>query len=133
MEKILEINDVSDFKKDKEDYHNYEGFVIKTDKQEILIGVDNGSCCCESWGHIASEDDFKEFIGANLLEVKLADGALNTKLAEQVSSLDEGEAMFVDLVTSKGALQFVCYNSHNGYYAHSAIVKSLTLNHETSL
>lgn len=38
--------------------------------------------------------------------------------------LYEGEAMFINFETSKGTLQFTLYNSHNGYYGHTAKVIS---------
>ena len=45
----------------------------------------------------------------------------------------EGGVMFVNITTSKGVLQFVAYNEHNGYYGHSACVISKQLNHEECL
>lgn len=100
----------------------YEGFEIVTNKQRILFGVSNQSSCCESWGHISSEDDLEQFVGAELIEVTRTDTALNTvKLPEYI---DEGGMIFVTFVTSKGPLQFVVYNAHNGYYGHSARLES---------
>jgi hypothetical protein len=32
--------------------------------------------------------------------------------------LDAGSAMFINVETTKGLLQFVAYNEHNGYYGH---------------
>ncbi len=36
--------------------------------------------------------------------------------------------MFVNLETNVGLLQFVAYNSHNGYYGHDAVLVSKQLN-----
>ena len=32
--------------------------------------------------------------------------------------LDAGSAMFINVETTKGLLQFAAYNEHNGYYGH---------------
>ena len=41
----------------------YDGYKITTSKQEYLILIENGQCCCESWGYFSSEDDFADYIG----------------------------------------------------------------------
>jgi hypothetical protein len=41
--------------------------------------------------------------------------------------------MFVNIDTSRGRLQFVAYNAHNGYYSHEATVSSKQLHYDTSL
>jgi hypothetical protein len=43
------------------------------------------------------------------------------------------EAMFVDIETDRGVLQFVAYNAHNGYYGHKARVQSTQLRHTVTL
>lgn len=40
------------------------------------------------------------------------------------------ECVFIDFETSKGKLQFVLYNDHNGYYGHYVTIKSNQLNIE---
>ena len=47
-------------------YGAYDGYKITTSEQEYLILIDNGQCCCESWGYFSSEDDFGDYIGKNL-------------------------------------------------------------------
>jgi hypothetical protein len=79
-----------------------------------------------------SEDDFSEFIGANIIDLAITDTCLNTKKLEE-EELYEPDLMFVNLNTDKGLLQFVAYNSHNGYYGHSAVVVSEQLFHEEVL
>jgi len=134
-EKILKIENLKNFDKDGDDLDSYEGFKITTDHQEILIGVSNRSSCCESWGHIASNDNFDEYIGAELLSIVRVDTALNVEEwnKEHGYGLDEGEAMFINVETSKGLIQFTVYNSQNGYYGHSAFIKSNQLSIETVL
>ena len=72
-----------------------------------------------------SEDDFADFIGAQLIDIKIVDTALNVtelKMEDELKGggLDAGDTMFVNINTSEGLLQFVAYNSHNGYYGHTA-------------
>lgn len=125
-EKIESIEDIPDLGGKSmpglESYNNYEGFKIKTNKREIYILVSNGSSCCENWGHIASEDDTKSFIGAEIIKYRCVDNAdykdceLTKKNAGEY--VDVYDCAFIDLETSRGTLQFAVYNSHNGYYGH---------------
>lgn len=132
MEKILRIEETT-FKKTKDDWQSFQGFQIITDKQTIQIGVSDRQSCCESFGCIITNDDTKDFIGAKLKSLAIVDTALNNKKIEELEYLDEGGAMFVNLETSEGLLQFVAYNAHNGYYGHEGVLVSKQLNHEASL
>ena len=101
---------------------SYDGYRIKTDKHEFNILIDNGQCCCESWGYFYLNDDEQEFVGSELLEVNLTDKALNKQKVEESDYYDDcGGIQFVDFVTDKGVLQFAVYNAHNGYYGHPII------------
>lgn len=114
MEKILEIKEQS-FNLGK--YSDYDGYVIITDKQEIKFGISNSQSCCEHWGYFSSEDDFKEFVGADLIDIETVDTVLNIgKLKDE--EVDVDDCMFINVKTSNGLLQFAVYNSHNGYYGH---------------
>jgi hypothetical protein len=136
MEKILTIREATF----GEQYSGYSGYLIITDKQEIELSISNMQGCCENWGYFMSEDNFDDYIGANLLEISLTDELLNeaammregfTKRENGKDALRwmyEGGIMFVDLKTDKGVLQFVAYNEHNGYYGHEAKVVSTQLN-----
>jgi hypothetical protein len=132
MEKILRIEETV-FKTSKNDWSNYEGFQIITDKQTIQIGISNSQSCCESWGYLITNDSTDEFIDSELLNIVIVDSALNDKKIEEIEYLDSGDAMFVNFETSKGLLQIVAYNCHNGYYGHNAVLISKQLNHETCL
>lgn len=131
-EKILKIDIIKDF---AYEYSSMDGFKVITDKQEILILICNSENCCENSGYFQTNDSTSEFIGADLFEMKLTDICLNAQLMKQKFEygLDEGGIQFVDLITSKGILQFAVYNEHNGYYGHNILIKSNTLNHEKVL
>lgn len=116
--------------------NNKEGFIIVTDQQEIKFLIDSGQSCCEQWGYITSEDDFKEYIESELLGITLTDDALQSttlKLTADGLSEEYTSCMFINVNTSKGLLQFTLYNSHNGYYSHSATIQSNQLTVDTHL
>lgn len=132
MEKILRIEQ-KNFKTKERDWGGYDGYEIVTNEQTIQIGISDGQSCCESFGCITTNDDTTEFLGAKLNGISITDKVLNNKKIEEIEYLDEGGAMFVNLETNKGLLQFVAYNSHNGYYGHEAVLVSKQLNKTESL
>ncbi len=109
----------------------YEGFRVKTTDQLISLGINQDHQCCEVWGYFMTNDKPSDFIGAELLSVKLIDGDLRTvPISKGLEPWDyNGNSMFVNIETSRGTLQFVAYNEHNGYYGHEAVVQSTQLNH----
>jgi len=110
----------------------YDGYKITTDKQEILLLISNGQNCCENWGYFMSNDNINDFIGAELLEVKLVNDCLDVKKLQDMY-MEETSCMFVNFETNRGTLQFTAYNSHNGYYSHTAKVISTQLTNEERL
>jgi len=122
------------------------GYLIKIDniknpswhmRQEIKLEIDMETDCCERPGYFLSEDNIESFIGSDFLGISLTDTALN-EVSMENSGLGkdsgfEGGIMFVDILTSKGTLQFVAYNEHNGYYGHTAKVTSNYFCHEEIL
>lgn len=127
-----------------EEYHegegwdSYSGYAITTNEQVIKLLIDDEPQCCEITGYFMSEDNLTEYIGSELLDIKITDTELKEGLLKKhdVDVDDEwfeGDVMFVDLITSKGTLQFIAYNEHNGYYGHEAVVKSQQINHSTIL
>ena len=125
MEKILKIEEGSF---NLGEYSDYVGYIISTDQQVIKFGIGAYQACCEDWGYFSSEDDFKDFIGADLLEIETVSTALNVE-AFKTEAVDIDSCMFVNFKTSKGLLQFAVYNEHNGYYGHEVklISNQLTL------
>lgn len=126
MEVIEKIEECTFNPTPRKSFPSFDGYRITTDKQTILVGIDNGQCCCEHWGYLTSEDDLDVFIGAQLGNVRVTDTALNTAVEKAVGDLGmyEGSCMFVTFETSEGDFQFVAYNEHNGYYGHEAMVIS---------
>lgn len=122
-EKILKIEEV-EF--DQKRYSSMEGFKVTTDKQEILVGISAYQSCCEHFGYFMTNDNIKEFIGADLITIRITDDLLKVEDFDKEYS---GNVMFVNFETSQGTLQFVAYNDHNGYYGHEAVVVSEQLDH----
>lgn len=131
MEKIKAIREVHGLKVAPNDYTTFEGFEIETSQQKIHVLVADQGNCCESWGHVSTPDDLKEFLGANLRKIEVVDTALNKKEwdTQHPYGLDEGGVIFVNFETSRGLFQLAVYNSHNGCYGHTAklISKQVTL------
>jgi hypothetical protein len=137
MEIIQSINEVENVKDPaRPELCWHDGYEVITDKQRIVVLIENGQSCCEQWGYFASLDDLTGFIGAELREIKITDTALNTQMLT-ISSEDfavgASECMFVTFETSNGTFQLVAYNAHNGYYGHAAIVRSQQLTHDVML
>ena len=99
-----------------------EGYRIQTTDHTYWLLIDNQQDCCEQWGYFSTNDDPSDFLGKELIEIRLTDTALNTKKVtdELPYGLDAGGIQFVDFVFSDGSvLQFAVYNAHNGYYGHA--------------
>ena len=99
-----------------------DGYEVTCANHRVLVLIDNGQSCCESWGYMSSEDNLSQFVGATLRDIKLTDTGCNTKMIEEEKSIYEGGIQFVDFITSKGDFQLAVYNAHNGYYGHGIII-----------
>ena len=133
MERIITIEERHFLVEDRFGYaDDYEGFVITTDRQKILLGISSGVDCCEQTGYFLTEDAASEFVGAMVLGVQTTDTAMKTTDWD-VPDLDGGDIMFVTILTDRGPLQFAAYNSHNGYYGHEALVISEQLEYRERL
>lgn len=134
MKEIIEFisEDTFNF---KDDYDTYEGYIIKTNKQSIKIGISNYQSCCEYFGYLTTNDSLEYFIGAAVFDIKLTDTSLNTKMIKEEFQygFDGGDIQFVNIETDKGTLQLAVYNSHNGYYGHSIVIRSNRLNYDGGL
>ena len=106
-------------------YSKYDGYEVKTENHRFLILIDNGQCCCESWGYLSSDDNLTDYVGKTLLDVILTDTALNQKAVDKSDYYgdDSGGIQFVDFKCSDGSVfQLAVYNDHNGYYGHPIFV-----------
>jgi hypothetical protein len=135
-ETIISINEDGFTKPSRFEWSSGEGFDglnIVTSDQTIQIGVSNFGQCCERWGcFFTTDDNPQDFIGACVLGISITDTCLSTKKIDDLEG-EETSVMFVNIDTNLGRLQYACYNSHNGYYGHEAVVISKQLNHATNL
>lgn len=137
--KIVNIEEGVDFHTTKEGNHynsDYEGYIITLeDGEQVKVGIESGQGCCENYGYLTSSDNVKSFIGADFKNITLVETPLNLLTTEQLEKADvmEGSCMFVNIETSIGLLQLVCYNEHNGYYSHETVVISKGLNSSQTL
>ena len=145
-EKILEIKPF--FEDDQ--VEDSEGFEVLTNKQKIILAIGAEQCCCEKFGYFWCNDNPQDFIGAELFDITITDKALNeiimkknnlileeyeySKISKKQTcqfyndGCFEGEALFINLKTNQGVLQFVAYNMHNGWYGHKIKVSCSQLN-----
>ena len=125
---IESITEVFDVPLDK--YSQGDGYQLNfTDNSVCELLIDNGQNCCESWGYLASNDVLEEFYGAEIVEATITDMTSDTKFFDRIVVESEGSeyevpgCVFITLRTTKGDLQLVAYNAHNGYYGHDVVVK----------
>ena len=130
--KIKSIEETS-WSRSSNSWSGYDGFIITfEDDTQIKLGISNGQGCCEQWGYLMSQDDFSDFVGARVLSVEGVDS--NKASIDLGRALYKGNAMFINVSTTAGLLQFVAYNEHNGYYSHEAVVvENGTVTHSESL
>ena len=133
-EVIKEIEEVENLKVEGKGSVTFEGYVIRTDKQDILVLISDDSQCCKRNGYfsIPDEDKFSDFIGTELLAVNIVDSCLNVEKLKEEHLFNE-DAIFINVETAVGTLQFTVYNQHNGYYGHKVLVISEQLQEETYL
>lgn len=134
--RIMAINEVKDEKLNIQDHifankggDLYNGYIIDLKMFtrgvfKFMFLIQNHQDCCEEHGYLCTNDNIQDFIDAEVRDIKFTDGDLETRssldeLLLQNNSDDRGvNTIFITLETSKGVLQFVAYNAHNGYYGH---------------
>ena len=150
------ITRIEEFEQEWEGYDKdapLSGYMVETNKQVIIMGIDNQQDCCEVWGYLWSNEKPEDFIGATLLSIDTVGESMNkerfdpgtevepiydedgwmTNSEEYYKWCDAPNCMFINLETDRGTLQFIAYNGHNGYYAHIARVISKQLDFQTTL
>jgi len=75
---------------------------------------DDGQSCCEN-RYMRTDDDLEEYVGAELLQIEVADGGTTEGDGET------HEIQFLRIHTSKGLFTLSNHNEHNGYYGGFSI------------
>lgn len=134
-ESIVSIEEVTDVIGNNS-YSRYDGYRITTTERVLELLISNSQSCCESFGYFVSEDDLSQYMGREFRGLHITDtnrtGREFTKGWEpgqdpNAISLDDGDVMFVDVMTDIGSFQFAAYNAHNGYYGHTALITGRAL------
>lgn len=132
MSTIREITEFENEALTGETWQHFDGWRIVADDQTVVVGISNSQDCCEEFGYFNSDDDPLKYIGAELLRVERVSEDKSERLVTTIPDveygLDAGAAVFVNIVTDRGAFQLAAYNAHNGYYGHEAVVISRDLN-----
>lgn len=138
---IVSINDDGFSRKDERYKYNrhFSGVQIAlSDGSSVMFGIQSGHNCCETWDYLHSADNFDDYIGAEFLGLVEKDTWPENIKDEWVdkqlnSEWNELGFQAIDVLTSKGVLQFAVYNSHNGYYSHATILVDRDRVEESSL
>lgn len=81
-----------------------------TDGMYITIYDDGQSCCESRYMHCEDEADFEYHIGSIFRFAQVVEGD------DIEDEYGVHETQYCDILTSKGVIQLVCHNEHNGYY-----------------
>lgn len=91
--------------------YNYDdgGLFVKLTDGRTLTIWDNGRSCCEH-RYMVSDSQFDTFKGAKIIDIEIRDGVTNE------GGWETHETAFLNIRTSKGVIDAVTHNEHNGYY-----------------
>lgn len=116
--KNIEEGDVED---------RYKGIYITTNRAILKFEIDSSRQCCEHFGYFSYNEfdkPYEHFIGAEIYQIFISnDKNENQKVFDIMEGVkhdmyDIDSAVFINVMTSKGKIQIVIYNEHNGYYGH---------------
>lgn len=123
MEDFLNLDKVTFMTNEEPECEKYCGKVIERIKMqqdelhmiftdgEVLKISDEGQSCCEArYMHCEDEGDFEYHEGA------IFRGCSTVKYGVEDDEYGVHEKAFFNILTSKGVIQLVCHNEHNGYY-----------------
>ncbi len=103
------------------------GLLIKTDKGDIKLLIDDHQQCCEIYGSLFFEtpDNPSKFIGAKIISIE--------DINVEIPILGEDPYRYetqLKIATTRGVLQYAVYNSHNGYYSHATVLQIFDIEDE---
>lgn len=114
----LSIVDINPFHEEYE----LDGVKIDFDNDKSLVfGISNDQDCCEEWVYKVDDEDVSNYIGAKIHSIEIVDHYVSTQL-EEIGAC-ETDCYFLNVMTTKGELNFAVYNIHNGYYGHRVTMK----------
>ena len=126
LEKIVSINYHSDytFQDDKMEL-TYDGYIIKTNKQDIQVFISNEQICCEGWSVNLRYQDHK-YTGPYIPQLtdfivtdkpKWKDTKIGNE-ADETGDKYENEFVITIPLQDDQNIKIIVRNTHNGYYKH---------------
>lgn len=113
----LSIVDINPFHEEYE----LDGVKIDFDNDKSLVfGISNDQDCCEEWVY-SQDEDVSNYIGAKIRSIEIVDHYVSTQLEE--IGVCETDCYFLNVMTTKGELNFAVYNIRNGYHGHRVTMK----------
>ena len=98
--------------------HEWLGYRIHADRQEIVIKISKPRLCCETYGVYCSKKRSEDIIGGVISQINLYD-----RVGNQTRYFAREKSVIVEIITDKGSLEFIIYCEHNGYYAHDYYIR----------
>lgn len=98
--------------------HEWLGYRVHADRQEIVIKISKPRLCCETYGVYCSKKRSEDIIGGVISQINLYD-----RVGDQSRHFTREKSMIVEIITDKGALDFIIYCEHNGFYAHEYYIR----------
>ena len=98
----------------------FTGYKVSTTAGDIILAIDDAQQCYEDAGYDieCKEEDLGYYKGATILSIDWDTDVDNSEKA------DSGRC--VRIRTTRGDIDLWVYNIHNGYYAHSCIIKAFS-------
>jgi len=107
------------FKTNDESWSEKVNFV---DDNNVLVGFDMGTCCCESFGWFLSKDEptktEEEDEGAIDVDGFQFDVSFFKEITPDEESWDQGGMAIFRLTKGEEEIFLALHNSHNGHYSH---------------
>lgn len=102
----------------------YDGYEVVTTNNVYKVLIENDRQCCEDWGYACTEDCADDYIGAELLGIRLTDTQRGSMVVGEFTDgkFCHDNIQFVDFITNEGVFQLAVYNDHNGYYGHDILL-----------
>ena len=94
------------------------GYKILTNdtSKNITCKISNTQYCCETYG-VFCKNNLDDFIGAEYEKIEISE-----KTKEECGETETSIKILIH--TSKGVIEIILYNQHNGYYSHEYYINS---------
>jgi hypothetical protein len=98
--------------------HEWLGYRIHSERQDIVIKISKPRVWGENYGVYCGKKQGEDTVCGVISQINLYE-----RVGEQTSDFSREKSIIVELVTDNGALEFIIYCEHNGYYAHDYCIR----------